>query len=413
VGSQSPEKSQIRQEERDIASATGRDCFLIVRFVASYIFGKKYKSSVKSIASNGVRLVIALQEQVNQDKLNAFLMKFVGDFGATLHASTVLIGEKLGLYKTLASSGGMTPADLSGKTHTAERYVREWLSAQAAAGYVMYDPKTGKYSMTPEQAFTLADESSPAYLPGAFYVAAAMFKDEPEITESFRTGKGVGWEKHSTDLFVGTEKFFRPAYAGNLVSSWLPALEGVVPKLKAGATVGDVGCGYGSSTVIMAKAFPKSKFIGYDLHKPSIEFARKSAQASGLSDRVTFEVARAQDYPSRNLDLVTFFDCLHDMGDPAGAAKHVKQSLKPDGTWMIVEPYANEKLEDNYNPVGRVYFAASTMICTPASKAQEVGLALGAQASDSRLRDVVMSGGFKSFRRATETPFNRVFEAKP
>lgn len=340
-------------------------------------------------------------------------MKFVGDFGATLHASTVLIGEKLGLYKSLASSGGMTPADLSSKTHTNERYVREWLSAQAAAGYVLYDPKTGKYSMTPEQVFTLADENSPAYLPGAFYVAAAMFKDEPEITEAFRTGKGVGWEKHHTDLFMGTEKFFRPAYAGNLVSNWLTALDGVVPKLKAGAAVGDVGCGYGSSTIIMAKAFPKSKFIGYDPHKPSIEFARKSAATSGLTDRVTFEIAKAQDYPSRNLDLVAFFDCLHDMGDPAGAAKHVRQSLKPDGTWMIVEPYANEKLEDNHNPVGRVYFSASTMICTPASKAQEVGLALGAQASDSRLREVVMSGGFKSFRRATETPFNRVFEAKP
>jgi SAM-dependent methyltransferase len=240
-----------------------------------------------------------------------------------------------------------------------------------------------------------------------------VFKDEPEITESFRTGKGVGWEKHSTDLFVGAEKFFRPAYAGNLVSSWLPALGGVVDKLKAGAMVGDVGCGYGASTIIMAKAFPKSRFVGYDFHKPSIEYARKSASASGLSDRVSFEVAKAQDYPMRNLDLVAFFDCLHDMGDPAGAAKHVRQSLKPDGTWMIVEPYANEKLEDNHNPVGRIYFSASTMICTPASRAQEVGLALGAQAGDSQLRDVVMSGGFTSFRRAAETPFNRVFEAKP
>ena len=351
--------------------------------------------------------------KVDQDKLNTFLMKFVGDFGATLHASTVLVGEKLGLYKALAASGGMSPADLAGKTHTAERYVREWLSAQAAAGYVAYNAKTGRYSMTPEQAFTLADENSPAYLPGAFYLAASVFKDEPEITESFRTGKGVGWEKHSTDLFVGAEKFFRPAYAGNLVSSWLPSLEGVVPKLKAGAMVGDVGCGYGASTIIMAKAFPKSRFVGYDFHKPSIEYARKSASANGLSDRVSFEVAKAQDYPMRNLDLVAFFDCLHDMGDPAGAAKHVWQSLKPDGTWMIVEPYANEKLEDNHNPVGRIYFSASTMICTPASRAQEVGLALGAQASDSRLREVVMSGGFTSFRRAAETPFNRVFEAKP
>ncbi len=340
-------------------------------------------------------------------------MKFVGDFGATLHASTVLVGEKLGLYKALAGSGGLSPADLAGKTHTAERYVREWLSAQAAAGYVMYDASAGKYSMSPEQVFTLADENSPAYLPGAFYVASSMFKDEPKLTEAFRTGKGVGWEEHSTDLFLGAEKFFRPAYAGNLVSSWLPALEGVVPRLKAGALVADVGCGYGASTIIMAKAFPKSKFIGYDSHKPSIEQARKSASQNGVSDQVTFEVARAQDYPKRDLDFVAFFDCLHDMGDPAGAAKHVRESLKPDGTWMIVEPYANEKLEENLNPVGRIYFSASTMICTAASKAQEVGLALGAQASDSRLRQVVMSGGFKSFRRATETPFNRVFEAKP
>lgn len=351
--------------------------------------------------------------KVDQDKLNAFLMKFVGDFGAALHASTVLVGEKLGLYKALAESKGLSPAELSAKTHTMERYVREWLSAQAAAGYVMYDSKNGKYSMSPEQMFTLADEKSPAYLPGAFYIAASMFKDEAGITEAFRTGKGYGWEQHSTDLFVGAEKFFRPAYAGNLVSSWLPALDGVVPKLKSGAMVADVGCGYGASTMIMAEAFPKSKFIGYDFHKPSIDYARKMAAANRLSDRVTFEVAKAQNYPNKDFDLVAFFDCLHDMGDPAGAAKHVRQSLKADGSWMIVEPFANEKPEENYNPVGRVYYSASTMICTPASRAQEVGLALGAQASDSQLRQVVMSGGFRSFRRATETPFNRVFEAKP
>jgi SAM-dependent methyltransferase len=351
--------------------------------------------------------------KIDQDKLNAFLMKFVGDFGAALHASTVIVGEKLGLYKALAESKGLTPVELSARTHTMERYVREWLSAQAAAGYAMYDSKSGKYSLSPEQVFTLAEEKSPAYLPGAFYIAASMFKDEAGITEAFRTGKGVGWEEHSTDLFIGAEKFFRPAYAGNLVSSWLPALDGVVPKLKAGAMVADVGCGYGASTMIMAEAFPKSKFVGYDFHKPSIDYARKSAVANRLSDRVSFEVAKAQDYPKKDFDLVAFFDCLHDMGDPAGAAKHVRQSLKPDGSWMIVEPFANEKPEENYNPVGRVYYSASTMICTPASRAQEVGLALGAQASDSQLRQVVMSGGFKSFRRATETPFNRVFEAKP
>jgi 2-polyprenyl-3-methyl-5-hydroxy-6-metoxy-1,4-benzoquinol methylase len=356
-----------------------------------------------------------LQEaaKIDQDKLNSFLTKFVGDFGATLHASTVLVGEKLGLFKALAESQGMSPTELAGKTHTSERYVREWLSAQAAAGYVMYDPGPGKYSMSPEQAFTLADEGSPAYLPGAFYLAASLFKDEAKLTEAFRTGKGVGWEEHSSDLFIGTEKFFRPAYAGNLVSSWLPALDGVVPKLKAGALVADVGCGAGASTIIMAKAFPNSKFIGYDYHKPSLDRARKAASENGVANQIAFEVAKAHDYPQRNFDLVAFFDCLHDMGDPATAAKHVRQSLKPDGTWMIVEPYANEKLEENLNPIGRIYFSASTMICTPASKAQEVGLALGAQASDSRLRQIVLSGGFKNFRRATETPFNRVFEAKP
>jgi 2-polyprenyl-3-methyl-5-hydroxy-6-metoxy-1,4-benzoquinol methylase len=351
--------------------------------------------------------------KVDQDKLNSFLTKFVGDFGAALHASTVLVGEKLGLYKALAEGNGMSPTELAAKTHTMERYVREWLSAQAAAGYVMYDSMTSKYSMSPEQVFTLADEKSPAYLPGAFYIAASMFKDEAGITEAFRTGKGYGWEQHSTDLFLGAEKFFRPAYAGNLVSSWLPALDGVVAKLKAGAKVADVGCGYGASTMIMAEAFPKSTFVGYDFHKPSIDYARKMASANKLSDRVNFEQAKAQDYPKKGFDLVASFDCLHDMGDPAGAAKHVRESLKPDGTWMIVEPFANEKPEENYNPVGRIYYSASTMICTPASKAQEVGLALGAQASDSQLRQVIMSGGFKTFRRATETPFNRVFEAKP
>lgn len=351
--------------------------------------------------------------KIDQAKLDAFLMKFVGDFGATLHASTVLIGEKLGLYRTLAESRGLSPTELATKTHTNDRYVKEWLSAQAAAGYVIYDHKAGKYSMTPEQAFTLADENSPAYLPGAFYVASAMFRDEPKLTEAFRTGKGVGWHEHSPDLFLGTEKFFRPAYAGNLVKTWLPALDGMIEKLENGALVGDVGCGAGASTILMAQAFPKSKFVGYDYHKPSIEKAEKMAKSAGVAKNTTFEVARAQDFPKKGFDLVAFFDCLHDMGDPVGAAKHVRQSLKPDGSWMIVEPFANEKLEDNYNPVGRIFFSASTMICTPASKAQEVGLAIGAQASDSKLRDIVMSGGFKSFKRATETPFNRVFEAKP
>jgi 2-polyprenyl-3-methyl-5-hydroxy-6-metoxy-1,4-benzoquinol methylase len=350
---------------------------------------------------------------VEQEKLNQFLGKFVADFGATLHAPTIIIGEKLGLYKAMAGAGELTSAEIASRTGTSERYVREWLAAQAASGYVMYNHLSKKYWLTPEQVFTLADETSPAYLPGAFYISASLFKDEPRMLEAFKTGKGVGWHEHSTDLFRGTEKFFRPGYAGNLVSSWLPALEGVVSKLERGAKVADVGCGHGSSTIIMAKAYQKSTFVGYDYHGPSIETARREAEKEGLSSRVKFEVAAASTYPGKDFDLVTVFDALHDMGDPAGAAAHVRQSLKPDGTWMIVEPYANERLEDNLNPVGRIFYSASTMICTGASMAQEVGLALGAQVGDTRLQELVSKGGFTRFRRATETPFNRVFEAKP
>jgi 2-polyprenyl-3-methyl-5-hydroxy-6-metoxy-1,4-benzoquinol methylase len=349
---------------------------------------------------------------IDENKLNEFLGKFVADLGATIHAATVILGDKLGLYKALAA-GPMTAAELAEKTGTRERYVTEWLASQAASGYVQYDSKSGRFSMSEEQVFTLADETSPAFLPGAFVIAASVLKDEPKMAEAFKTGKGVGWDEHHPDLFVGTARFFRPSYAGNLVSSWLPALEGAVPRLEAGARVADVGCGFGLSTLIMAKAYPKSSFIGYDYHGPSIEAARAEAAREGLSDRVTFEVAKAKDYPGRDFDLVTVFDCLHDMGDPAGAARHVLSTLKPDGIWMIVEPFANDRLEDNLNPIGRIFYSASTMICTPASTAQEVGLALGAQAGEKRMREVVTSAGFKRFRRAAENPFNLVYEARP
>jgi SAM-dependent methyltransferase len=351
--------------------------------------------------------------EINQDKLNAIVEKFVVELGACMQGPAILIGEQLGLYKALAAGGPMVPEELAKKTLTGERYVREWLAGQAAGGYINYDASTGKYSMTPEQIFTLANEDSPVYIPGAFYAVSSLYKDRGKLADAFRTGKGFGWHEHHNDLFLGTYKFFRPGYLANLVSSWLPSLEGVEEKLKAGARVADVGCGYGSSTVIMAKAFPKSKFFGYDYHLESIEWARNAAVTADVSDNTTFEVATAKNYRGNDYDLVAFFDCFHDMGDPVGVSKHVHSSLKPDGTWMIVEPYSNERVEENLNPVGRVFYNASSMVCVPCSLSQEVGLALGAQTGDSKLREVVTSGGFTRFRRATETPFNRVFEARP
>jgi 2-polyprenyl-3-methyl-5-hydroxy-6-metoxy-1,4-benzoquinol methylase len=350
---------------------------------------------------------------VNQDKLNQFLGKFVADAGASLHGPTVLIGEQLGLYKALASGGPLTSEELAKKTGTNERLIREWLAGQAASGYVNYDSSTAKFSMTAEQEFTLANEESPVYIPGIFYSIASIYKDQRKIADAYKTGKGLGWHEHHNDLFIGTNKFFRPGYLANLVGSWLPSLEGVVAKLKTGARVADVGCGLGSSTIIMAKAFPKSTFVGYDYHLESIEWARNQAVTDGVTANADFEQAYAKNYPGKDYDLVTFFDCLHDMGDPAGAAKHVHDSLKHDGTWMIVEPFAKERIEENLNPIGRVFYNASATICVPASLSQEVGLGLGAQAGDSKLRQVVTSGGFTRFRRATETPFNRVFEARP
>lgn len=349
---------------------------------------------------------------IDMDKLNAFIGEFVADLGASVHAGMVVIGEKLGLYKALADHP-MTPAELARRTNTDDRYVREWLSSQAAGGYVTYDAKSQKFSLTEEQAFTLANEDSPAYLPGAFELALGSLAAVPRITESFRSGQGMGWHEHADGVFHGCEKFFRPGYAANLVSTWIPSLHDVKEKLEAGARVADVGCGKGASTLLLAKAFPKSQFFGFDYHDASIAAAREYAQRDGIADRVTFEVAKAKEYPGEDYDLVAVFDCLHDMGDPVGAAAHVRQSLAKDGTWMIVEPFANDELKDNLNPVGRVYYSFSTLLCTPCSRSQEVGLCLGAQAGESRIREVVTSAGFSRFRRATETPFNIVFEARP
>jgi SAM-dependent methyltransferase len=349
---------------------------------------------------------------VDMNKLQAFVGKMLGDLGAAMSGALVVVGDKLGLYKALSAGGPMTSAELAGKTGTAERYCREWLAAQAASGYVEFDAGSGKYAMSPEQAAVFCDELGPAFLAGAYDLVASTYKDEPKVSEAFKSGRGVGWHEHSPCLFRGTERFFRAGYANHLVQEWLPALEGVVEKLKNGGKAADVGCGHGASTILMARAFPRSQFVGYDYHAPSIERARKAAAEAGASN-TRFEVAQSKSYPGKDFDLVAFFDCLHDMGDPVGAAAHVRKSLKPDGTWLIVEPMAGDTVAENLNPVGRVYYSASTMICTPASLSQEVGLALGAQAGEKRLREVVTSGGFTRFRRATETPFNIILEARP
>jgi SAM-dependent methyltransferase len=346
-------------------------------------------------------------------KLEAFVFRAVDEVGATLNAALVVMGDKLGLYRAMAGAGPLTPDELAERTGTAERYVREWLCNQAAGGYVEYDPSTGRYSLPPEQAMALTDEESTAYLPGFFQIAIGSVLDSPRITEAVRTGDGIGWHDHVHDVHEGCERFFRPGYNANLIPSWLPALEGVVEKLERGAKVADVGCGHGASTILMAKTYPNSTFIGSDYHDGSIETARKRAEEAGVSDRVTFEVAPAAGYSGKGYDLVTMFDCLHDMGDPAGAARHVRETLADDGTWMIVEPAAGDRVEDNLNPVGRAYYGFSTLLCTPASLSQEVGLALGAQAGEARIRDVVTAGGLSRFRRAAETPFNLVFEARP
>jgi SAM-dependent methyltransferase len=352
-------------------------------------------------------------ERIDQARLEDFLGRFVGDLGAALSASLVVIGDRLGLYRAMRDGEPVSAEELARRTDTDARYVREWLSNQAAGGYVSYDPAHGTFSLSAEQAFALAEEGSPVFVPGAFQLATALIKDEPKITAAFRSGGGVGWHEHNDDLFAGTERFFRPGYSANLVSAWIPSLQDVETKLQSGALVADVGCGHGASTMIMAEAFPRSRFVGFDYHDASVDHARRAAQQAGLNDRVSFEVAAAKQFPGSDYDLICMFDCLHDMGDPVGAAAHVRQAIAPDGTWMIVEPYACDRLEENLNPVGRVYYGASTLVCTPASRDQEVGLALGAQAGESRLGEVVREGGFSRFRRAAETPFNIVLEARP
>jgi SAM-dependent methyltransferase len=351
--------------------------------------------------------------EIDGDKLMQFVFRAVGEVGATLNAALVVMGDKLGLYRALAAGGAMSPADLAGRTGTTERYVREWLNAQAAGGFVDYDPDSGRYTLPPEQAVALTDPDSPAYLPGFFQIALGAVLDSPRITEAARSGTGLGWHEHGDDVYEGCERFFRPGYNANLLSGWLPALDGVVAKLERGALVADVGCGHGASTILMAQAFPNSTFVGSDYHDGSIGTARRRAEDAGVANRVSFEVASATAYRGTDYDLVTMFDCLHDMGDPVGAARHVRRTLKPDGTWMIVEPQAGDRVEENLNPVGRAYYGFSTLLCTPASLSQDVGLALGAQAGEARIGDVIGTAGFSRFRRAAETPFNLVFEARP
>ncbi|MDX6726712.1 MAG: hypothetical protein QOK49_1517 [Baekduia sp.] len=352
-------------------------------------------------------------QAIDETKVEQFVGQALGELGATLNAALVVMGDRLGLYKAMADAHAVTAAELAERTGTNERQVREWCNAQAAGGYLTYTPETDRYRLPAEHALVLADEDSPVFLPGAFELMAAAVRDEPRVTESFRDGAGVGWHEHSYGVFEGCERFFRPGYQANLVQSWIPALDGVEAKLRAGAQVADVGCGHGASTLIMAAAYPESTFVGFDYHDLSIEQATDRARAAGVADRVRFEVASAEDYPGTGYDLVTTFDCLHDMGDPVSAARHVFQTLAGDGTWLIVEPFAGDRVEDNLNPVGRIYYAASTLLCTPASLSQDVGLALGAQAGEARLGDVVTAGGFTRFHRAGETPFNLVLEARP
>jgi SAM-dependent methyltransferase len=353
----------------------------------------------------------AKAQPINEGKMQAFLGKVVGDFGAALSSVLVYIGQKLGLYRALAEAGPLAPAELAKRTGTVERYVREWLVNQAASGYVEYNANDGTYFLTAEQAVALTDESSPFFVGGGFYVIKAMTRAEPRITEAFRHGGGILWGENDPDLFIGTERFFRPGYMAHLVAEWIPALTGVEAKLKAGAKVADVGCGHGASTIIMARAFPNSRFYGFDNHAPSIEHARRTAAEAGVADRVSFQVVSADDYPNESYDLIAFFDCLHDMGDPVGAARHACETLASDGSALIVEPMAGNSVEENFNPIGRTFSGASTLCCTANSMALG-GPALGAVASEEALRQTVMAGGFKQFRRATETPFNRIFEAR-
>jgi SAM-dependent methyltransferase len=345
---------------------------------------------------------------MDETKLMEFVHKAVADVGTVLGGSMTVLGDRLGLYKAMAGAGPLTAGELAERTGTVERYVREWLAAQAATGYVVYDGD-GRFSLPDEHAIPLTDEASPACVIGAFETALASVHSTDRLTAAFRTGQGVGWGEHHHDLYEGCERFFRPGYQAALISAWLPALDGVVPKLEAGARVADVGCGHGASTVLMAEPFPASTFSGFDTHEPSIAAARKRAAAAGVGDRTRFEVATAQDFPGR-YDLVCFFDCPHDMGDPVGACAHVRSAIEPEGTLLLVEPMAGDRVEDNLNPVGAAYYGFSTLLCTPNSLSQDVGAALGAQAGEARLRDTATAAGFASVRRVAETPFNMVLE---
>src|SRR5918998_3153090 len=349
---------------------------------------------------------------VDQGKLNEFLGRFVGDLGATVAAGNIVVGHRLGLYQALAA-GPATPEELAARTETDPRYITEWLRGQAAGGYVTYQPDSGSYELSEEQAFALADPTGAVYAPGAFVLALGALRAESQITESFRTGAGMGWHEHHDDVFLGCELFFRPGYLANLVPSWIPALNGVQAKLRTGARVADVGCGLGASTVLLAQAYPASTFAGSDYHEGSIELARMRAADAGVTNRTSFEVASAQTFSGTGYDLVTTFDCLHDMGDPLSAARHVREALAPDGSWMIVEPFAQDDPSDNINPVGRVYYNFSTLVCLPNAMSQPGGYALGAQAGEAAIRRVVTDAGFTRFRRVAETPFNDVYEARP
>lgn len=345
--------------------------------------------------------------------VEAFVGRFATDLAAVAHAATVVLGDKLGLYQALAEHGPATPAELAAVTGCDERYLREWLSAQAASEYACYDPATGRFHLDPAQRTCLAEPNHPAFMAGGMSVVSSMHKDEETVRDAFTTGAGVGWHEHHHDLFTGTERFFRPGYVANLTTSWIPALDGVEAKLVAGASVADVGCGHGASTILLAEAYPASRIVGFDYHAESIEVARKRAAEAGVSDRVRFEVAGADEFPGTGYDLVCIFDALHDMGDPEAAARHIRSALADDGTWLLVEPAAGDRVEDNLHLVGRIFYSASTMICTPASRSQAGAACLGAQAGDRRLQEVAATGGFTRFRRAAETPFNAVLEVRP
>jgi SAM-dependent methyltransferase len=354
-----------------------------------------------------------ITEEADQAALGEFVHRFIVDLGAAHHAVTVVVGDRLGLYRAVADAGPATAHEIAAAANTDERYTLEWLNAQDASGYCEYDFQTGRYYLTPAQRTCLADEDSPIFLTAGMFLAAALFKDEERLSEAIRTGAGFGWGEHHHDLYAGVERFFRPGYAANLVSSWIPALNGVQAKLHKGVTVADVGCGHGSSTILLAEAYPNSTIIGFDNHAPSIDAARVAAKKAGVDDRVRFELASAQDFPGQNYALVCIFDALHDMGEPVGAARHIRSALADDGTWLLVEPLAGDSVAENLNPLGRLFYSASTLVCTPSARSQPGGWALGAQATDDQLRSIAEQAGFSRFRRAVDAPVNRIIEIRP